>query len=110
MRTLKFIVEGQTIRQDPNCSFDGLVPGTEGFLYADFSFSPEWNGYVKVAAFYSRLGKEYPPQTLKNGKKCLIPAEALEKRIFKIRIIGKNAEGATMLTDKITIDQDGGKK
>lgn len=28
MRTLKFIVEGQAIKQDPNCDFSGLIPGT----------------------------------------------------------------------------------
>ena len=39
MRTLKFIVEGQIIKQDPNCDFSNLVPGTEGYLRAEFSFS-----------------------------------------------------------------------
>ena len=40
MRTLKFIVEGQIIKQDPSCDFTNLVPGTEGYLRAEFSFSP----------------------------------------------------------------------
>ncbi len=107
MRTLKFIVDGQVIRQDPNCDFTGLVPGTEGYLQAEFTFSSEWNGYVKVAAFYSMLGKEYTPQVLKDGKTCIIPSEALERRAFKIRIIGKK-DGSKFATSKITVFQKGG--
>lgn len=107
MRTLKFIVDGQVIRQDPNCDFTGLVPGTEGYLQAEFTFSSEWNGYVKVAAFYSMLGKEYTPQVLKDGKTCIIPSEALERRAFKIRIIGKK-DGSKFATNKITVFQKGG--
>lgn len=38
MRTLKFIVEAQNIKEDPNCDFSGLVKGTKGYLYAEFIF------------------------------------------------------------------------
>ena len=51
MRTLKFIVEDQIIRPDPNCDFSGLVPGTKGYLKAEFAFSKAWDEYVKVAGF-----------------------------------------------------------
>ena len=39
MRTLKFIVDGQILRQDPTCDFSNIVPGTEGYLIAEFAFS-----------------------------------------------------------------------
>lgn len=100
MRTLKFIVEGQTIKPDPECDFSGLVPGSQ----AEFTFSKEWTSVPKVVAFYSRLGNEYPPQPLKDGKTCTIPAEALRKRIFKVQVLGKNG----LATNRLEIDQKGG--
>ena len=99
MRTLKFIVEGQTIKPDPECDFSGLVPG----LQAEFTFSKEWESTPKVVAFYSRLGNEYPPQALKEGKICTIPTEALRKRIFKVQVLGKNG----LATNRFEIDQKG---
>lgn len=69
MRTLKFIVEGPVLKPDPECDFSGLVPG----LQAEFTLSKEWTSVPKVVAFYSRLGDEYPPQVLKDGKTCTIP-------------------------------------
>lgn len=108
MRTLRFIVNGQIIKPDPNCNFDGLVPGTEDYLQAEFIFSSEWNGFVKVASFYSVMGNEYEPQILKDGKTCMIPAEALKRKTFKIRVVGKKDE-TKLLTDKVTVNQNGGK-
>ena len=108
MRTLKFIVDGQIIRQDPNCDFDNLVPGTAEYLQAEFSFSPEWKDYAKVAAFWSVMGKEYMPQLLKDGVGCVIPKEALKKRVFKVQIMGM-CEGVTIKTNKVAVSQNGGK-
>lgn len=104
MRTLKFIVEGQTIKPDLRCDFSGLVPGSVGYLKAEFSFSKEWVSTPKVVAFYSRMGNEYPPQALKDGRTCTIPTEALRKRIFKVQVLGQNG----LVTDKLEIDQKGG--
>lgn len=100
MQTLKFIVEGQVIKPDPECDFSGLVPG----IQAEFTFSKEWTSVPKVVAFYSRLGNEYPPQALKDGKTCTIPTEALRKRIFKVQVLGKNG----LATNRLEIDQKGG--
>lgn len=108
MRTLKFIVDDQIIRPDPNCDFDNLVPGSEGYLKAEFSFSPGWDGYVKVAAFYSPMGFEYMPQALVDNK-CTIPAEALEKRVFKVQVVGGKGD-LRLRTNKLRIDQNGGKR
>ena len=110
MRTLKFIVDKQIIKQDPDCDFSNLVPGSEQYLTAEFSFSPEWDGSMKVAAFYSRLGTEYPPQALTDGKACVIPSEALGKKIFKIQLRGMNPVTKQKLTtNKVVVDQNGGK-
>ena len=107
MRTLKFIVDKQIITKDPNCNFGGLVPGTSGYLQAEFSFSKEWKDCPKVVAFWSLLGKEYPPQVLENGKTCMIPTEALSRRSFKVQVIGK-IDDFKMTTNKLTITQNGG--
>lgn len=108
MRTLKFIVNGQIIEQDPNCDFANLVPGTDGYLQAEFSFSPEWDGCAKVAFFKSVLGTEYEPQVLKDGRTCVIPPEALTKRQFKVGVVGKN-DKLKLKTNTVTISQNGGK-
>ena len=100
MRTLKFIVEGPVLKPDPECDFSGLVPG----LQAEFTFSKEWTSIPKVVAFYSRLGNEYQPQPLKDGKTCAIPAEALRKRIFKVQVLGKNG----LATNRLEINREGG--
>lgn len=108
MRTLRFIVDGQLITRDPNCDFTGLVPGTEGYLKAEFSFSPEWTGCVKVAGFYSNMGEEFPCQVLTDGKSCTIPAMALKNRTFKIKVFGKRNE-FRINTNKVEVTQNGGK-
>ena len=107
MRTLKFIVDNQIIKQDPACDFSNLVPGTEEYLQAEFSFSQEWKGCTKVAAFWSMLGKEYPAQVIKDGGTCMIPSEALKRRAFKIQVLGKNNQ-TKLTTNKLQINQNGG--
>lgn len=109
MRSLRFIVDGLIIKQDPNWDFDGLVPGSAGYVEAIFEFSEEWNGMAKVAAFWSPLGREYEPQVLDGYYKCLIPAEALKRRSFKIQILGRDVNGKRLTTNKIEVTQNGGK-
>lgn len=111
MRTLKFIVDKLIISQDPSCDFEGLIPGSEGYLEAEFSFSSEWKHCTKVAGFYSMLGREYPPQLLEDGKTCMIPAEALKGRKFKIQIIGVDSDSDLKLkTNRLIICQNGGRE
>lgn len=110
MRTLRFIVDGQIIKADPDCDFSNIVPGTEGYLQAEFLFSPEWNGYVKVAGFNNELkAEEYPPQILKDGKTCMIPYEATSNKRFQIFVVGKNGD-SKMKTNTVEICQTGGDK
>lgn len=108
MRTLKFNVNGQNIALDPNCDISSLVPGTSGYVQAEFSFSKEWDGCIKVAAFYSNLGREFEPRILKNGKVCEIPTEALKKSIFKVKVLGQKTD-YTICTNKVVVYQKGGK-
>ena len=108
MRVLKFLVEGQIIRPDPSCDFSGLVPGTQGYLQAEFEFSKEWKGCLKVAEFHC-LGNECPPQVLEDGKNCIIPAEALVGRNFSIKIWGKR-NGFKITTDTVRVSQNGGSR
>lgn len=108
MRTLKFIVEGQILKQDPRCDFANLVPGSENYLQVEVSFCKEWAGCAKVAGFYSLMGQEYPPQVLKENNTCMIPAEATSKKDFKIQIIGRKPDGLKIKTNKVVISQNGG--
>lgn len=108
MRTLKFIVENQLIRQDPDCDFSGLIPGSKGYLQAEFVFSSEWSDCAKIASFYSMMGRELPYQILEDGKTCIIPVEALKKRSFKIQLLGKYGD-KLLITNKIVVNQNGGK-
>lgn len=108
MRTLRFIINEQIVEEDPNCDFSGIVPGTEGYLQAEFFFSPEWNGCVKAAKFSSVMGREYETVILKDGKSCVIPAEALKHKSFRIRLLGRR-DNFTLTTNNVTVCQDGGK-
>lgn len=102
MRTLKFIITAQSIQKDPDCDFSGIVSGTKGYLYAQFSFSEEWEG-CRMAAVFSSLGKEYP-RPVTEGK-CVIPAEALTWDNFGVRVVGQR-ENYRITTNEIKIRQE----
>lgn len=108
MRVLSFLVEGNTIKPDPACDFTGLFPGQEDTVLAEFTFSPDWKSRVKVVAFYSVMGKEYPPQAINSDGTCLIPTEALAKVAYKIQVLGKG-KGQRVETNQLTIYQSGNK-
>ena len=90
MRTLKFNVKDQTITKDPESDFKQLHKETA--VQAVFSFSEDWDGYVKVASF-TRAEKELEPKILLHGTTCDIPYEALRGSFFRMSIIGKNDKG-----------------
>lgn len=106
MRILKFNVDGQIITKDPNCDFNNIVPGTKGYLKAEFIFSKEWKNFKKAASFHKN-GKECGAELLEDEKSCIIPEEALTNRRFSIRIIGKNKE-TRIRTNDIEVVQNGG--
>lgn len=99
MRELNFIIDKQSIKCDPDCDFSGIVQGTSNYLLSMFSFSKEWNGFVKVAEFRSGINATNPifPVAIANGK-CLVPSEVTKERIWSVRIVGKKDD--TILTTK----------
>lgn len=102
MRTLTFLVNGQSIRKDPDCDFSGLVAGTSNYLRARFIFSSEWDGCKKAASFWS-VGKEYAVPVI-NGE-CMIPEEALARREFQVSVTG--ARGSYRIrTGKVRVQQE----
>ena len=103
MRTLKFGVDGQSIKKDPSCDFSGLVPGTKGYLEAYFHFSDEWKG-CKKAAVFTALGKEYAVPLI-NGK-CEIPEKALTWKLFSVKVAGER-DGYRITTNRVEVLQDG---
>ena len=107
MRTLQFNVDGQILTPSPECDFKDLVPGTEGYLQAGFSFSSDWDGCAKVVGFWSMMGKEFEPQVLSDEDICIIPADVLKRKEFKMQVLGKR-EKYTITTNKLTVSQDGG--
>lgn len=109
MRTLRFIVNDDEIMRDPTCDFTGLFPGENDEVQAEFICSPEWQRCVKVAAFLSLMGKEYEPQLIKEDNTCLIPVEALNNPVFKVKLVGKS-RGKVYETGEVTVYQRGGTK
>lgn len=103
MRILKFSIDKQIICQDPSCDFSGLVPGTEGYLQAEFLFSQEWNGCEKIAVF-KRNEDEFPVR-IKNGS-CEIPPEVLMYKKFKVYVIGLRP-GYRIQTNYVEVKQNG---
>lgn len=110
MRVLKFIVNDTNIAPDPSCDFTELFPGREEQVQAEFTFSPEWEKRVKVAAFWSVTGTEYEPQPINSNNTCQIPVEALNKVMFKLQVLGKQRGSAIVKTNVIPIYQSGRRK
>lgn len=108
MRTLRFLIEGRTIKQDPTCDFSGLFPAKNSNICAEFIFSSEWNDKVKVAAFWSMLDQEYTPQALNAQNMCTIPKEAFSRASFKIQVLGMKGS-KKLSTNKLVILQTGGR-
>ena len=106
MRVLEFIVDGQKLTKNPACNFENLVPGTEGYLQARFSFSSDWDGVVKAASFW-RGDQECTPQLLRDGCTCMISADALKSKTFGVGIVGKKGT-QVIFTNRVAVSQNGG--
>lgn len=102
MRTLRFIVNGQTIEKDPSSDFSGLVAGTSGYLQAQFAFDNDWDGCKKAASFWC-LGREYATPVIDGA--CMIPAEALTWKTFGVSVTGTKKD-YVIPTNKITVYQE----
>lgn len=108
MKNLKLFVDGNNLKLDSSYTPRDLFPGMKEPVRLEFTFPIEWKNRVKVAAFWSVMGKEFPPQVLEDGKTCLVPPEALQGAVFKVQILGKkNGEKAS--TTKCTVYLKGGR-
>ena len=105
-RILRFNVNGQKITKDPSCDFSGLIPGTSGYIKAEFIFSKEWDGCAKVVGFRSG-NNEYDPKILQDGRFCVIDEEVLMRSMFYIYVVGKKRD-FRIKTNEILVKQDGG--
>ena len=103
MRTIKFVVDGQSIKKDPSCDFSGLVSGSVGYLKAKFQFSSEWHGCKKAASFW--LGDEEHAKMLDSLDSCFIPEAALVTDQFKVSVIGVRP-GYRITTNKTRVRQE----
>lgn len=103
MRTLRFIVDGQSIRPDLSCDFSGIVPGTQGYLHAHFTFNKDWDGCRKAAVF-TRFGKEHAAPLAEDM--CEIPKEALTSAHFSVSVVGQR-ENYRITTSKTEVRQNG---
>lgn len=105
MRTLRFIVNAQKISPDPNCDFSGIIPGTAGYLKAQFSFSTEWSGLVKVAEFRKYMCDEPVSVPIVNGK-CVVPDKVTGGKAWHVKIVGKRG-GVIIPTGNCKVEQEG---
>lgn len=103
MRTLKFVINGQILEKDPSCDFSNIIPGTKGYLRAEFSFSSEWNKCVKAAEF-SAGPLTGIPVLIEDGNSCIIPYEICMRESFKIKIVGRGLNGYQITTNTIFIN------
>ena len=104
MRTLRFIVEGLSLKKDPQCDFSGIVPGTQGYLRAEFKFNHDWVGCEKMAVFSRTDVGDIPVRIVNNA--CMIPDEILSRRSFKLQVIGVRP-GLRLPTNTLEVKQDG---
>lgn len=102
MRLLEFIVSAQRITADPECTFDNIVAGTEGYLQAQFTFSSEWDNCVKAASFW-RGEKEY--SVILRNDTCVIPAEVLTGPTFRVSVTGQSKE-YVITTNRLLVRQE----
>ena len=107
MRTLRFKVSSQELIRAPGCDFSNIIAGTSGYLQAAFEFGPDWDGTVRVAAFYPYLQTQEVGRLITDGV-CIVPDEVTAYDTFKIGVVGQHENGQRITTNLITIKQERG--
>jgi hypothetical protein len=102
MRTLRFNVSGQELIRAPGCDFSNIIAGTSGYLQAAFEFGADWDGTVRVAAFYPYPQSEEVAALITDGA-CITVCDT-----FKIGVVGQRENGQRITTNLITIKQERG--
>ena len=91
MRILEFEINGQNISKSKNCDFSGIVPGSDGYLKAHFTFSNDWSGMVKVAEF-RKLTSDEPVSVPIINNECMVPVEVTGGNKWYVKVIGKRCD------------------
>ena len=102
MRTLRFKVNAQKIQKSGD--FSGIVSGTAGYLKAEFAFSKEWSGMVKVAEFREKWRKIFTSVKIVNNQ-CIIPQEVLSGIQWTVKVIGKRGD-IILTTEECIVTQE----
>lgn len=82
MPTLTFQVDNQRIRRTDNYY---VVADSRNYLYARFSFTPDWDGVIKTAIFRNQCSGVVKNVILENDM-CLVPWEVLEQGDASIEV------------------------
>lgn len=105
MRTLKFIVDGQTLTKDPDCSFSNIVRGSHNYLFLEFIFvDDEWKQYDKAVEFEANV------KTKKinfYGSTVGVPDDITPESLIKIRLIASESRRKVFQTNQVYIAQRG---
>lgn len=101
MRTLDFLVDGQTlIRQG---DFSKIIKGSKGYLQCKFDFSNDWSTY-QVAAIFEF--KDITKMVQVEDSTCNVPDEVTDGGYFTIRLLGVKTSDQYFYTEKLLIDQE----
>lgn len=103
MRVLEFDVSETTLNKDKRCNFEHIIRNSVNFLQCSFSFDNTWRNFAKVAVFVAGF-KEYP--VLISDNKVAIPSEATKREVFSVYVVGQNAKGTKLQTNRIEIEQE----
>lgn len=105
MRILKFIVEGQTLRKDPECDFSHIIKGSKDYLGCSFKLPADWRN-IPLAATFTHYGKEICASPVFSGA-CLVDNSVTDYKNFKISLTAiKNGE--IVRTNAVKIWQEEG--
>lgn len=104
MRNLDFTISGQVIQKKTGCDFVGISPGTANYLRCRFSFSSEWDGFVKVAEF-RRYSFSDPISIPIYKNECSVPSEVTQSVEWKVRVVGRR-NGVKITTCDCTVRQE----
>ena len=105
MRVLEFDVNGQSLSKSNNCDFSGIVPGSDGYLKAHFTFSNDWSGTVKVAEFRTYTSSDPVSVPIINNE-CMVPADVTGGNRWYVKIVGKRGS-VIILTNNCRVRQEG---
>lgn len=104
MRTLKFLVEKQRLKKNPDCDFSMIVAGSVKYLKLKFQFSPEWNECKKAVSFW--VGDVEHAVILDENDECYVHEVVTNESVYRISVTGVRPDGYTITSSKWTISQE----